>query len=141
MTEFHAHTKHSDGDFSTSELVAEASAFGYEVLAITDHNTMAPVIEADKIHQTQLIILPGMEWTTFFGHLLTMGLSEMVDWREAQIETIDASLKKIKQANGIAGIAHPFSIGNPICTGCHWDFVIEDYTLIDFIEVESCRTR
>lgn len=135
MTEFHAHTKHSDGDFTTNELIEQAAAFGYKVLAITDHNTMAPVVEASMIPQTNVVILPGMEWTTFFGHLLTMGLTEMVDWREAQVETIDASLRKIKQADGIAGIAHPFSIGNPMCTGCHWDFHVEDYHLIDFVEV------
>lgn len=135
MTELHAHTRHSDGNFSTQELLNEANAFGYDVLAITDHNTMAPVDEVPTLDTQNLLVLPGMEWTTFFGHLLVIGANRVVDWRKATVDTIDESLREVKAAGGIAGIAHPFSIGSPICTGCHWDFHIEDYHLVDFIEV------
>lgn len=135
MTELHAHTRHSDGDFSTQELLDEATAFGYDVLAITDHNTMAPVKEVAALDAQNLVVLPGMEWTTFFGHLLVIGSNRVIDWRQATVDTIDESLRAVKAAGGIAGIAHPFSIGSPICTGCHWDFHIEDYHLVDFIEV------
>ncbi len=136
LTELHAHTRHSDGDFSTEELLYQAYDFGYEVLAITDHNTMAPVEEASVLaDKSRLLILPGMEWTTFFGHMLVIGADHVVDWRTATEETIDESLQEVKAAGGVTGIAHPFSIGSPICTGCHWDFHIKDYALVDFIEV------
>ena len=45
-------------------------------------------------------------------------------------------------------IAHPFSIGSPICTGCRWEFQVKDYDNVDFIELwnrvnpdESFRSR
>lgn len=135
LSELHSHTKHSDGDFTTEDLVTESIKYGYEVLVITDHNTMAPVMEIENIDTKNLLVIPGMEWTTFFGHLLVIGATRVIDWRTATIDTIDASLKEVKAAKGITGIAHPFSIGSPICTGCHWDFHIEDYGLINFIEV------
>lgn len=135
LTELHAHTHHSDGDFQTLELIEHAKTFGYDVLAITDHNTMAPLKEVPLDESDELLILPGMEWTTFFGHLLVIGTKEVIDWRTASLETIDDSLKAVQAADGITGIAHPFSIGSPICTGCHWDFHVQDYHLVDFIEV------
>ena len=67
--------------------------------------------------------------------MLVIGANFVVDWRTATIDTIDDSLREVKAANGITGIAHPFSIGSPICTGCHWDFQIKDYDLINFIEI------
>lgn len=135
LAELHAHTRHSDGDFTTLELLTQARAFGYDILAITDHNTMAPVQEVVATETSELLVLSGMEWTTFFGHLLVIGANRVVDWRKATIETIDESLVEIKEAQGIVGIAHPFSIGSPICTGCHWDYHVNDYNLVDFIEV------
>lgn len=135
LAELHSHTRHSDGDFSTAELLEQANTFGYDVLAITDHNTMAPAREFESLETGGLLVLPGMEWTTFFGHLLVIGANRVVDWRKATIETIDESLIEVKEAQGIAGIAHPFSIGSPICTGCHWDYHINDYHLVAFIEV------
>lgn len=135
LTELHAHTRHSDGDFTTLELLKHAEAFGYDVLAITDHNTMAPLDEVSKVSSEDLLILSGMEWTTFFGHVLVIGANQVVDWRQSTIDTIDSALKEVKSFGGITGIAHPFSIGSPICTGCHWDYHVENYNLIDFIEI------
>lgn len=140
--ELHSHTRHSDGDFLTEELVAEANLDGYDILTITDHNTMSPVEEylSLKNKPNSPLIVPGMEWTTFFGHMLVIGANRVVDWRKAKLETIDEAIREVKEAEGLVGIAHPFSIGSPICTGCHWDFYVEDYNQVDFIEVWN-RTK
>lgn len=142
--ELHSHTRHSDGDFETHQLVEEAVAFGYDILTITDHNTTAPyqewVAERSSIPQEKIVILPGIEWTTYFGHMLVIGCQELVDWRDAKIDTIDQSLIEIKKHQGIVGVAHPYAVGSPMCTGCHWDFEIQDWSLVDFIEVWN-RTK
>lgn len=140
MIELHAHTKHSDGQFSTAELIEAAEHFGYDMLTITDHNTTAPYEEwqhvlSKKAETSSLMVMPGIEWTTYFGHMLVIGSDELIDWRDAKIDTIDDSIKKIKAAAGIVGIAHPFAVGSPICTGCHWDFEVRDWDQVDFIEV------
>lgn len=148
--ELHTHTNHSDGDFTTVELVGNASDFGYDILTITDHNTVAPYEEWRKNGRKseELLVIPGIEWTTYFGHMLVIGMKEMIDWRKAEVDTIDSSIRDIKNSGGIVGIAHPFSIGSPICTGCRWQFQVKDYDNVDFIEVwnrvnpdESFRSR
>ncbi|WP_261806782.1 CehA/McbA family metallohydrolase [Lapidilactobacillus luobeiensis] len=136
LTELHAHTKHSDGHFATAELLAKAQAFGYEILAITDHNTSAALHDCQKLTATtDLVILPGMEWTTFYGHLLVWGAREFIDWRPVTPATIDAALRQLKAVGGITGCAHPYAVGSPLCTGCRWDFPVHDQQLLDFVEV------
>lgn len=147
--ELHAHTCHSDGDFSIHQLIQAAKEEPYQVLTVTDHNTFAPYAQwrQEKLEQNQqddfdgnLLVVPGIEWTTFYGHMLVIGANQVIDWRQAQKRSLDPQLRQIKAAQGIVGIAHPFSIGSPICTGCHWDFHIEDYGLVDFIEVWNRTT-
>ena len=126
--ELHAHTCHSDGDFSIHQLIQAAKEEPYQVLTVTDHNTFAPYEQwrKEKLEQNQqddfdgnLLVVPGIEWTTFYGHMLVIGANQVIDWRQAQKRSLDPQLRQIKAAQGIVGIAHPFSIGSPICTGCH----------------------
>ena len=45
MCDLHTHTEHSDGTFSSRELVAEAKRIGLSAIALTDHNTTAGLDE------------------------------------------------------------------------------------------------
>ena len=148
--ELHAHTNHSDGSFTTEELLGRARDFGYDVLTITDHNTVAPYEEwkNNRHWSAEMLVIPGIEWTTFLGNMLVIGSKQMIDWRKADRDTIDSRISEIKGSGGIVGIAHPFSIGSPICTGCRWEFQVKDYDNVDFIELwnrvnpdESFRSR
>lgn len=134
--EIHTHTMHSDGHFKPKELINSSKEFGYQAFAITDHNTSSAY--EDLISQNedkQFLIMRGMEWTTYFGHMLVHGADYDVDWRDALPTNIDDFMKKVKIANGLIGIAHPFNVGSPICTGCHWDFNVKNYHLVDYVEI------
>lgn len=136
--ELHSHTHHSDGSFTVAELVQAAIDFGYKGLILTDHNTSSGYMEMrelDAVIKKDIITLNGMEWTTYFGHMLVHDADCDVDWREATVDTIDEYMKKVRLANGLVGIAHPFDMGSPICTGCHWDFQGKDYNLVNYIEI------
>lgn len=136
--EIHTHTHHSDGHFTPEELVQESKKFGYKGIIITDHNSSAAyrkMKEAGLIDDPNFIILKGMEWTTYFGHMLVHEADYDVDWREAIPDQIDPYMKEVKDANGLVGIAHPFDMGSPMCTGCHWDYDVKDYNLVDYIEI------
>src|SRR5699024_8902868 len=54
---------------------------------------------------------------------------------EATPNTIDKYMAEVQAANGLVGIAHPFDMGSPICTGCHWDYQVKDYNLVNYIEI------
>ncbi|WP_336773267.1 CehA/McbA family metallohydrolase [Paenibacillus sp. MMO-58] len=136
--ELHSHTNHSDGKQSLLELAQGAKALGFDCVALTDHNTMTGLSNRESVEQeTGLTIISGMEWTTFYGHMVTIGLTEFVDWRPAGPGDIHEGIEQVHAFGGIAGMAHPYRIGNPMCTGCFWEFEIRDWNQLDYIEVWS----
>ena len=65
MIDLHAHTNHSDGKDSPTELVQNAAKAGVEVLAITDHDTVSGWDEAILAAQSVGIgLIPGIEVST-----------------------------------------------------------------------------
>lgn len=136
--EMHTHTLHSDGRFTLDQLTAAAKAYGYEGIALTDHNTMSGFDGLTEVPVVNGIpVIRGIEWTTFFGHILVLYPERFVDWRRAEPDTIDCYFREIRAADGVIGIAHPFEVGSPLCTGCHFDYNVRDWNLVDYIEVWS----
>jgi predicted metal-dependent phosphoesterase TrpH len=136
--ELHTHTYHSDGKQTLLELAKGAKSLGFDNIALTDHNTMTGLQGRENVEaETNLTIIPGMEWTTFYGHMVTIGMDDFVDWRSKGIGDIHQGIAEIHAKGGVAGMAHPFRIGSPICTGCYWEYEISDWNEIDYIEVWS----
>lgn len=80
--ELHNHSTESDGALSVESLAAYAAEKNFGVLALTDHNTTSGHAKAyDAIRRAgyALALLPGVEITTFFGHILALGLVQMPD--------------------------------------------------------------
>lgn len=136
--ELHCHTLHSDGKFTVEGLMEAAAQEEYSCIALTDHNTLSgcPEITAERKERT-LPMIPGIEWTTFFGHMTVLNCRKYVDWRYAVPDTIDRYVEEIKRSGGLVGIAHPFVLGSPMCTGCYWDFKVQAWENIDYLEVWS----
>lgn len=140
--ETHTHTVHSDGDFTVESLLKAAKKFGYEGLILSDHNTDSGYQEVtDEMQKKYMPVVRAMEWTTFFGHMLVIGTDTFVDWRFVKPETIDASLKEIQKADGVVGIAHPFSMSGVLYTGGFFEFQVHDWERVSFIEVFSKATN
>ncbi len=73
--DLHTHSNHSDGTLTPGELLTRAAAAGIEVLALTDHDTVAGVEEAQRsavVHGLRLV--PGVEisasWRSQAIHVL-----------------------------------------------------------------------
>jgi hypothetical protein len=136
--ELHAHTLHSDGRLTVEGMALEARALGLRAVALTDHNTNTGLAEAPAAEQTAgLRIIPGMELTTFHGHLLSLGTTDYVEWRGLTRGNVGTAIDAIHAAGGLAGVAHPFHAGSPFCTGCRWDFEGTDWSAVDYLEVWS----
>jgi hypothetical protein len=133
----HTHTLHSDGNFTLAELRRRAGDFLYDAIAVTDHNTLSALDELSSAPAEGVPVIPGIEWTTYYGHMVVLGADEYIDWRFARPETIDEYTRAIKKVRGVIGIAHPFEFGSPLCTGCRWDFKVQNWDAIDYIEVWS----
>lgn len=131
-TELHCHTVHSDGGFEPKQLQQAAVEDHLSLIAVTDHNTFSALEEIDE---SICPVVPGIEWTTYFGHMLVLGANSFVDWRDATPQNIDEKIKEVKAAGGIVGMAHPYQLGSPMCTGGRWQFNVRNYRNIDYIEI------
>jgi hypothetical protein len=104
----HCHTTASDGMVSAAELVAAAVAARLDAIAVTDHDTMSSVKEAqERGAAAGLEIVSGQEVTTKWPaqtHLLGWFLEKPVKRGMSLVDTVDA----IHDAGGLAIVPHPF---------------------------------
>lgn len=134
--ELHTHTLHSDGQHTLLEMAQVAKEIGLSGLALTDHNTMSGLQDMESVmEETGVNIIKGLEWTTFYGHMVALGLNGYPDWRDLGPNDIHKGIERIRDKGALAGVAHPYSLGNPMCTGCHWEYIISDWNDVDYLEV------
>ncbi len=131
--ELHCHTLHSDGSFTVEELLSAAKSRGLSGICLTDHNTTSGWDETDS--QDEIAVLKGIEYTTYHGHMLCLGTDKIVDF--TSFSNIDCTIKDFRESGGLIGIAHPYQLGTPICTGGHWDYSITRWENVSYIEVFS----
>jgi PHP domain-containing protein len=121
--DLHAHTVHSDGSWDVDGLVGFAREHHLDFVTLTDHNTMSALPHIASFSSNDLLTMGGFELTTFYGHALALGIRRMIDWRVRPGERTMSQIKaEIDAAGGLFVIAHPDCPGDPVCTGCHWDY-------------------
>ncbi|MBQ8178329.1 MAG: CehA/McbA family metallohydrolase [Clostridia bacterium] len=136
--ELHTHTVHSDGAFTPKELVESAKKHGYYGIALTDHNTTSgcdSAVEWGK--KLGVLVIPGIEWTTFYGHIVVLGGNSKVDWRKVNPDTVIELIEEARAAGDVVGLAHPYRVGYPVCTGGKNQFPKEIFEHLDFYEAVS----
>ncbi len=92
--DLHIHTTASDGTDSPSQVVARAHSLGINILAVTDHDTVAGIAEARDALLPGMTLIPGIELSSavrgkdgFQCHILGYGIDpdspyikEAVEW-------------------------------------------------------------
>lgn len=131
--ELHCHTLHSDGSFTVDGLLCAAKSRQLSGICLTDHNTVSGWCETEK--EKELAVLKGIEYTTYHGHMLCLGTDRIIDFTD--VSNIDCTIEYFRENCGIVGIAHPFQLGTPICTGGHWDYEITKWENVSYLEVFS----
>jgi hypothetical protein len=111
--DLHCHTIHSDGLNSVEEIVRNAVELGLDFLAVTDHNTSTHFEELDRLSHLPIVLIPGEEVTTYWGHANMWGLREWIDFRCADEASIDAVRRYVLQKGGLISVNHPKCIGPP----------------------------
>jgi hypothetical protein len=122
--DLHGHTLHSDGSWDVSGLLNFARQHQLDFVTLTDHNTIAGLAEMDSLSSDELLTMGGFELTTFYGHALALGLRRAIDWRvRPGTRTMTDIRAEVEADGGLFVIAHPACPGDPICTGCHWEYL------------------
>jgi predicted metal-dependent phosphoesterase TrpH len=111
--DLHTHSNRSDGSLTPAELVQRAAAAGVEVLALTDHDTVAGLPEAQaEADRTGMRLVPGVElsasWRAQAIHVLGLWIDpaapRLRERLESQAERRYARMRKICERLGKLGL-------------------------------------
>mgnify|MGYP000950765117 CR=1 FL=1 len=134
--EMHTHTNHSDGRAPLAEVRKAMREHGLDFMVLSDHNTIAAHRDIPRENFNPLVI-PGLEWTTFHGHAVAVGVSTYIDWRARRTDPLSDKIAAVHEQGGLVSIAHPFTVGDPFCTGCEWEYDNADPAEVDLLEIWS----
>lgn len=141
--DLHVHSLESgDARPSIDEIVAFARAQGLDFVELSDHNTTSQldfIVDAQE-RSSDVLILPGVEWTSYAGHANGIGATAFVDHKIGQPGvTIDAVAEAFRAQSALVSINHPnFALGS-LCIGCSWEHSLEAEA-IDAVEIVTAGT-
>jgi hypothetical protein len=131
--DFHVHDREStDAAATIQDDIALAKRRGLDFIELSDHNTITQddLIGAIQDKEPDLLLIPGIEYTTYAGHANAIGATKWVDHKIGQPGvTIDRAVDEIVGQGAIFSINHPkLDIGD-LCIGCAWKHEIDPMKL------------
>lgn len=148
--DLHMHTCHSDGSVATQSskrrspgpvyrTVEAAAARGCDFIAVTDHNAVSHhhALRELQPHFDKLLLIPGVEITTFRGHAGVLGAIGFVEFRleSRHLPAVTQLQDAVARQHGLFAINHPALPSNEYCMGCGWTAANTDFSRVDAIEV------
>jgi len=101
--DLHVHSAYSDdSEITPKEIIRTAESKGLDGIAFLDHNTLDGYFKAKNI-DTDLIIVPAMEVSTRKGHVMALGVREVIEERLS----IDSTIERIRERGGLSIAVHP----------------------------------
>jgi hypothetical protein len=148
--DLHMHTCHSDGSVARQSgegrspgpvfrTAQAAAARGCDFIAVTDHNAVSHhhALRELQPHFDKLLLIPGVEITTFCGHAGVLGANGYVEFRltSRHLPTVRDLQDAAARQHGLFIVNHPALPSNELCMGCGWTAKGTDYARVDAIEV------
>lgn len=148
--DLHMHTCHSDGTVAVRggerrapgpvyRTVEAAARRGADFIAVTDHNAVSHHNSLRELqpHFDRLLLIPGVEVTTFRGHIGVLGAVGFVEFRLTSpiLPHVTDLQAAVERQHGLFSINHPALPSNEFCMGCGWTAEGADYGRVDSIEV------
>jgi hypothetical protein len=148
--DLHMHTCHSDGTVASQSgarrvpgpvyrTVGAAAAKGVDFIAVTDHNAVSHhhALRELQPYFDKVLLIPGVEVTTFCGHAGVLGAVGFVEFRltSPHLPTIRALQDVVERQHGLFIVNHPALPSNEMCMGCGWTAKGTDYARVAAVEV------
>jgi len=111
--DLHCHSYHSEASGSLGDLVRAAREQGLEFLAVTEHNTVSHLREFTRYAPPDLLLIPGEEITTYYGHANVWGISGWHDFRARSAEDMQHIIDYANERGVLFSINHPKEKGPP----------------------------
>ncbi len=98
MIDLHSHSAASDGEFPPAELLRRAASLRIRTLALTDHDTVAGLDEAEAAGRALGIeVIPGIEFSAFVEGHETHLLGHFVDRHDPALEGFGEHLRQERE--------------------------------------------
>ncbi|NOU94221.1 phosphoesterase [Paenibacillus sp. LMG 31456] len=124
--DLHTHSINSDGSYTLEENAAIMEQLGCDFIAMTDHNTSSQNQSFPR--NTSVVMIPGYEFTTNFGHSNFLGVTDPLDdFRVSNQDDVNKRLSMARERGAKIVLNHPH------CDFCpwEWDFQVDH----DWVEV------
>lgn len=146
--DLHMHTAHSDGSCRSDRgqrvpcpvfrTLEAAHRHGLDFISVTDHNTSAQTEALRELapYFDDLLLIPGREVTTFYGHANVWGPAGPLDFQlgSARAPSLAAIQAEVEAAGGVISINHPGQPSGEACMGCGWTAKDTDFSRIQAVE-------
>ena len=138
--DFHVHSRESgDASPTLDDVAAFARGRGLDFVELSDHNTVSQLdflVDAQSRHP-DLLLLPGVEFTTYQGHANGIGATVWVDHKIGLPGvTIEAAGQAFADQGAILSINHPVLDLGDLCIGCAWEHDLAP-ELVGAVEIET----
>ncbi len=136
--DLHVHSRDSgDARPALDEVAGFARQRGLDFVVVTDHNTVAQVerlVDAQG-RSADVLLVPGIEYTTYDGHAGLFGATAWVDHRIGTTGTIAGLVDAVRAQDALLVVNHPNLDLGDRCLGCAWRQSDVDPDDVDAIEV------
>jgi len=140
--DFHVHSRESgDASPTIEEIMGFAQGVGLDFIMLSEHNTNSGLTLYASVQPDypKLLILPGVEWTTYAGHAGGIGATDWVDHKTGvRGVTAGGAIQAYHDQSALFSINHPTVPGGTFCIGCPWEIAVDPLNL-DGVEVQSGR--
>ncbi|MFC5653816.1 CehA/McbA family metallohydrolase [Paenibacillus solisilvae] len=129
--DFHTHTVLSDGKMTPERNMEQAEIMGLDFFVATDHNLLSTSWPAGKV-----LVIPGIEFTSEYGHWNALGLKQWIDWRyrapDGGIGTQEGMNRVMEEARRHGALR---SINHPMLTPWAWMYELTPLAMLDALEI------
>ncbi len=136
--DFHTHSRESgDAIPALDEMATFARSRGLDFIVVTDHNTMTAqdFFAAVQPNHPALLLVPGVEFTTYAGHGNGIGATQWVDHKIGLPGvTFESAMQAFDDQGALFAINHPVLDIGDLCIGCGWKHGLDG---VDAVEIAT----
>ncbi|MEW5853544.1 MAG: CehA/McbA family metallohydrolase [Myxococcota bacterium] len=138
--DFHVHSRESgDARPPLDEIADFARGRGLDFVEISDHNTVSHLefLPDAQSRHPRLLLMPGVEFTTYGGHANGIGATQWVSHRMG-LPGVDAegAARAFQDQGAVFSINHPELDLGDACIGCVWQHQVPG-ELIGAVEIAT----